>query len=398
MEQFNATQAIENFMHPTVYTGVKPLFLVAEELATELSVGHVTEAVWVSIDSSQEFSYISKFAVTGKIVLGKYYQKDEMEPFNGRLALVNNENLKNAVLHQNIVKQIKELETTRFNLLGEIKKDFDSLVDLYLQNKEVYLFEKKETQWLDTDLQNNEIYLFESKDANWDEELFSELNITSPYKLHSVQKKSTELHLNLEKSQKGKIEKYLNTNNFYGYFVGSKADLAGLKLKSASYLTSIKSLQSDAKAIMKKIEWLNLDDSRIKETTLDLPKHPFEDYFHYVKKENIRKVDVPDELVETLKNIILKHMPENDTPLGMEYISIGKLIYLFHMIISREEALRALEMCDIVYEPPGILLGFSGQRKTPPKYLVPITHVAWAYHQLPSFVSVCKSFEDEKKR
>ncbi|QSZ41918.1 hypothetical protein GJV85_07300 [Sulfurimonas aquatica] len=397
MEQFNVAQAIEEFMHPTVYTGVKPIFIVAEALPTELSVGQVVEAVWISVNSNKEFSYISKFAVSGKITLGKYYKQDEMEPFHGRVALINNENLENVALHRNSIKQIEELENKRFKLLGEINKEFDNLLNLHLQNEELYLFEKKDAKWLDLDLQDKELNLFESKNVKWDEELFSDLDINTPYRVISVQKISTELHLSLENLKTGKIKEYSNPDKFYGYFIGSQADIAGLKLKSQSYLASIVSLQNDARALMKKIQWLDLDDLQVKEITQNLPKYPFEDYFLYVKKENVRKLDVSDELVKTLKEIILKHMPENDTPLGMVYIPIDKLIYLFHMIISRDEALSALEMCDIVYEPPGVLLGYSGERKTPPKYLVPIAHVAYAYKSLPSFMSVCRSFKDENK-
>ena len=373
MEQLNITQAIQNFMHPTVYTGVKPLFLVAEELATELGVGQVVEAVWIGINSTKEFSYISKFAVSGKIILGKYHQQSEREPFLGRLALINNENLENVVLHKNTVSQVEELKVKRFKLLDEINKDFERLLDLHSQNKELFLFEKK--------------------DGNWDEELFSDLNINNPYQVLSIQQESTELHLSLKDSKTGNIKEYKNTNKFYGYFIGSKADIAGLKLKDESYLASIISLQNDAKTIIKKIEWLDLDDYRLQELTQKLPQYPFEEYFNYVKKENIRKVEVSDELVETLKKIILKHMPETNTPLGMDYILIDKLLFLFHMIIPRDEALLALEKCDIVYEPPGMLLGHGGDRKLPPKYLVPISHVANAYKQFPNFMSVCSDFK-----
>lgn len=378
MEQFELSKAMEDFMRPTVYTGVKPILLVAEELATEQGVGQVVEAVWVGINSAKEFSYISKFAVTGKIILGKYYQQDEMEPFRGRLALVNSENLKNVVLHRKSVEEIKQIKSKRAALLNEIAKDFGRLSDLYSQNKELYLFEKK--------------------DGDWKEELFSDLNINTPYRLVGVDQKSTEVYLNLENPKTGAIQKSLNGDKFYGYFVGSLADIAGLKLKSESYLTSIISLQASAKVIIKKIEWLDVDDARIKEVSENLPQHPFEDYFNYVKKENVRNIQVSPALVDTLKRIILKHMPENNSPLGMEYIPIDKLLYLFHMIIPRDEALSALEMCDIVYEPPGMLLGYGGERKLPPKFLVPIAHVANAYQKFPSFMSVCKDYMDEKTK
>ncbi|MDF1883623.1 hypothetical protein JHD49_06700 [Sulfurimonas sp. SAG-AH-194-C21] len=356
MEQFNITQAIKDFMHPTVYTGVKPIFLVGEELVTDISVGHVTEAVWVGISSPTEFTYISKFAVSGKIILGKYYQAHEIEPFKGQLALVNDENLKNTVLHRHTLEQIKELEIKRYKLLDEIHKNFDDLKDLALENEEIYLFPKK--------------------DGKWDEELFSDFDINTPHKLLSVVIK--------------------DIDKFYGYFLGTLADVAGLKLRDESYLAGIVALKNDAKSIIKKIEWLELNDTCVVEVLEKLPKHPFEDYFAYVKKEDVRKVEVDTLLVDTLKKIILQHIPENDNPLGMEYIPIDKLLFLFHMIIPREKALRALEICDVVYEPPAIVLGFSGEHQMPPKYLVPIHHVANAYKQFPNFMSVCENFKDEE--
>jgi len=378
MDKNEIDKAIEVFMHPTVYTGVKPILLVAEELATKQGVGQVVEAVWVGVNSSKEFSYISKFAVTGKIILGKYYEQDEMGPFRGRLALINRENLNNVVLHRNSVEGIKKIKSKRAALLNEIEKDFDSLLEVYEHNKELYLFEKK--------------------DGDWKEELFSNLNINAPYRVVDLQKKPTGLHLYLKNPKTGTTQKYLNTDKFYGYFIGSQADIAGIKLKSESYLKSIISLQNDAKMIIKKIEWLDLDDPCIQEICMNLPKHPFEDYFHYVDKEKVRDIQVSPALVESLKRIILKHMPETNSPLGMQYIHIDKLLYLFHMIISRDEALSALEMCDIIYEPPGMLLGHGGERKLPPKFLVPISHVANAYQQFPSFMSVCADFIDEITR
>lgn len=376
IEQLNISKAIEDFVHPTVYTGVKPIFLVAEELATEHRVGDIVEAVWIGINSSKEFSYITKFAVSGKITLGKYHQADETELFRGRVALVNDKNLENVVLHRNTLAQIKELKIKRAKLLDEIKRDFNSLFNLFLEKKELYVFEKKS--------------------GEWDQELFSDLDINTPYRVISLDKKSTELHLYLENSKRGESKKHLNSDKLYGYFIGSLADLAGLKLKNRSYAINISSLQNDAKATIKRVEWLELNDLHVREITQKLPKHPFEEYFKYVKKENVRKLDVSSSLVEILKKIILKHMPENNTPLGMEYILVDKLLYLFHMIISRDEALHALEMCDILYEPPGIILGYSGEHKSPPKYLVPISHVAYAYQNIPNFMTLCGSFSDEK--
>ncbi|HIP21087.1 MAG TPA: hypothetical protein EYG70_08185 [Sulfurimonas sp.] len=375
MEVFNVKLAIKDFMHPTLYTGVKPLFLVAEELVTDKSVGHVAEAVWVGLNAEEEFTYISKFAVSGKIILGKYYSAAEKEPFKERLALTNETNLENVVLHRSMVAQIKELETKRSAILQEIQKDFNALRDLYLENKEIYLFEKKNGQW--------------------DRELFSDFNINAPYKVISVQNNNNELHLHLKKSKTSKTIKYVNSKKFYAYFIGSLAELSGLKLKNESYLASINSLTTSAKETIQKIEWLDLKDPSLQNILQKLPKHPFEEYFHYIKKEDVRKIVVDEVLLDTLKQIILKHLPKNDNPLGMEYIPIDNLLFIFHMIIPREQALKALEVCDVVYEPPAIVLGFSGEHQMPPKYLVPITHVADAYKQFPDFMSVCKNFQNE---
>ncbi len=375
MDQFEVNKAIEDFMHPTVYTGVKPVLLVAEELATEHGVGQVVEAVWAGINSDKEFNYISKFAVSGKIILDKYYRQDEREPFRGRLALASRDNLEKVVLHRNCLEEIKLLKAKRAQVLDQIRRDFDDLHRICSDDEEIYLFEKK--------------------DGDWEEEFFSDLNINIPYRLIDCQKNENSLQLHLHNPKLGRAKKYPNTDRFYGYFVGSQAEIAGLKLKSESYFTRIVSLENNAKKLIKAIEWLDLEDARIKTAIEKLPQHPFEEYFRYVKKDDVRRVDVSEALVETLKKIILKHMPENNTPMGMEYIPIDRLLYLFHMIISRDEALVALESCDIVYEPPGVLLGYGGERKLPPKYLVPIRHVAHAYQRFPSFMSVCEGFVDD---
>ncbi len=377
MDQSKLDKAIKDFMHPTVYTGVKPVLLVAEELLTKQGNGQVVEAVWVGIQSAQEFSYISKFAVAGKIVLGKYYNQDESEHFRGRLALANNKNVEKVVLHRSCIEEIKKLKSKISELFNEINRDFDDLLNVTLEDKEIYFFEKK--------------------DGDWKEELFSDFNINVPYKVVDIQNSTSDIHLYLENPKTRKIDKCLSFERFYGYFVGSQADIAGLKLKSESYLKRIASLENDAKILIKQIDWLDLDNAHIKAIVDKLPEHPFEEYFNYVDKDHVRNIEVPEILVDALKNIILKHMPENNTPLGMEYIPIDKLLYLFHMIIPRDEALLALERCDIVYEPPGMLLGFEGERKLPPKFLVPIRHVASAYQRFPSFVSVCNSFIDDKK-
>jgi len=243
--------------------------------------------------------------------------------------------------------------------------------------------------FLDLNFDTQEVYLFEKKDGDWESDLFSSFDINAPYKLVSVVEKSSQLQLHLKNPKTGNIQEYALPAEFYGYFIGSKADISGLKMKSQSYLTSIESLEYDARKIIKKIDWLDLEDISLKNVLDKLPKYPFEEYFNYVKKENVRKMDISEVLVEKLKSLILKHMPENDTPIGMEYIPIDKLLYLFHAIIPRAEALVALEVCDIVYEPPALVLGFKGKHQLPPKYLVPISHVASAYQQFPSFIEAC---------
>lgn len=360
--------AISKLMHPSIFTGVKPIVLVAEELVTQKSVGTISEAVWIAIDSKEDFSYINKVAVLGKINLRKYYQQSEIEPFCGRVALAQKNNLTNAALHKKALEDIKELESKRSTLFGEIHWGFKDFLDLDIENQEVYLFKKK--------------------DGNWEEEFFCDFDINTPYRLRKVVEKSPKLKLLLQNSRTQKTKEYYVEDTFYGYFIGSKAHIAGLKLKSESYLKSIISLQNQARDAIKAIQWLDLDHSSIKDIAIKLPKYPFEEYFNYVKKENVRKVNVSDKVLKVLKAIILKHMPENDTPMGMEYISIDKLLHLFHVIIPRAEALLALESCDIVYEPPAILLGYEGKRQSSPKYLVPISHVANAYKQFEAFIDL----------
>ena len=377
MNESKVDNAIEEFMHPKVYTGVKPILLVAEELVTAKQIGDIVEAVWVGLDSSEEFRYISKFAVNGKIFLKKYHNEDEREAFYGRLALPNKNNLKNTVIHREVREKIKVLKSKRSDLLDEVNRSFYGISDNSIENQEVYVFEKK--------------------DGDWEKEFFSNFDINNPYKVVKILGNPSKFELHLQNPRTGEIQEHSLLDKFYGYFIGSKADIDGLKMKSESYLKNIESLQNDAKKCMKEIEWLDLDDTLIQEIVSKLPQHPFEEYFNYVKKENVRKVDVSDELVHKLEDIILKHMPENNTPLGMKYIPIDKLLYLFHEIIPRNEALLALESCDIVYEPPGLVLGFEGKHQLPPKFLVSISHVASAYQQFSSFIDACKNVEYNKR-
>ncbi|MDQ7062330.1 MAG: hypothetical protein Q9M43_14910 [Sulfurimonas sp.] len=371
MNKINIDKAIDAFIRPTVFTGVKPLLLVAEELVTQKKLGDIVEAVWFSIDSTEAFTYISKFAVKGKIFLKKYYTQDEMQAFRGRVALAQKANLEKLVQHRSLLQEIKELKSKRSALLDEVNRGFDSVLDLYLQREELYLFKKS--------------------DAALEKDFFTSFDIDDPYKVIEI---SPQLEFQLRHPKTAKIYKYSSSEQFYGYFHGSLAEITGLRLKSQSYFKNIESLQDDAKTMMKSIDWLDLEDSRIQNILKTLPQYPFEEYFKYVKKEDVRKLNVPEETVNKLKNLILKHMPENDTPLGMHYILIDKLLYLFHAIIPRTEALKALESCDIIYEPPAMILGFEGSHHSAPKYLVPISHVVNAYQQFPAFVDACENTTD----
>ena len=85
-------------------------------------------------------------------------------------------------------------------------------------------------------------------------------------------------------------------------------------------------------------------------------------------------------------------MPDLKGPLGIESIPIDNLLYLFHEIIPRADALLALEACDIIYEPSGLSLGYDGKRTMPPKFLVSVRQVADVYKRFPSFVEACERY------
>jgi len=358
-------KAIEDFMRPVVYTGVKPLFLIAEEIATRQNNGQIVEAVWMDLHNNEEFSYISKFAVRGKILLTKYHTVEQRAPYKGRVAFASEKNLRHTIVHKELLLQIKELKSKRAELMQLIKKDFNLLKEQILTHEEVYLFKKK--------------------DGDWREEFFSDFDIEAPYRVESLYEKEDGVYVELSNAKIKKREHSLNAAKFYGYFIGSNAELAGLKLKSESYAQSIASLQSDARDEIVAIDWLELSDLNLREALLKLPKHPFEEYFHYTKKEHLSKVEISEQSLEKLKKIVLEHMPHYKNPLGFEFIAIDELLYLFHQIIPREEALRALEDCQVVYEREGILLGHGAERKIPPKYLVSIAQVASAYQRFEAF-------------
>ena len=365
MNSTELASAIEDFMHPVLYTGVEPLFIIAEELATEHSNGQIVEAVWIHIHNNDTFDYISKFAVKGKISLSKYYTEELRAPYRGRIALCNEKNLTHTLEHRSLTLEIKEFKSKRAGLMQLIRRDFDSLVELFSPEREVYLFKKKQ--------------------GDWKEEFFSDFDIDAPYKLEALHQKDDATFMKLLGPRGESCQYPLEDDGFYGYFLGSKAEVAGLKLKSESYAQSIGSLQNDAKEEMLCIEWLELYDERVLQRVRDLPKHPFDDYFVYTPKEQLRKPDIDERLQQKFKAIVLEHMPHYKNPLGFEFIVIDELLYLFHQIIPREKALRALEECQVVYEREGILLGHGAERKIPPKYLVPIDQVVAAYMKFESF-------------
>jgi hypothetical protein len=374
MEKHEIKNAIEAFMHPTVFTGVEPLLLVAEELATSQQLGDITEAVWVHWDEENEgtFSYISKFAVEGKITRRSYYDAKELEPFHDRLALPDKDNLEKTVLHRAAKQEIKDIHAKRSDLADEIHKGTEGLSEALAKGRELFLFKKRQGEWDDP---------------------FGNIDIDHPYEAVEQSGSSPEKpHYLLKEPKTGNLEEHTVDEEFYGYMVGSRAEIAGLQLKNESYKQKIEALEDNSRTIMKSIEWLDLTDSRLKAIKERLPRHPFDDYFKYVRKGEERKLQPPEKLVEALKIMIAKHMPDNKGPLGIEYIPIDNLLYLFHAIIPRADALRALEQCDVIHEPAGLLLGYEGKHKLPPKFLVALTHVAQAYEQFPAFIEACERY------
>jgi len=377
MDKNEINKAIQTFMHPTVYTGAKPLFLVAEELATLEHTGDVIDAVWVHWDDENkgEFSYITKFAVKGKIVDRNYYSSEEMAPFKDRLALPERDNLEKMILHRTIKQEIEEVIAKRHALSDYIKKDFDDLGKIVKEGQEVFVFKKGYGEWFDP---------------------FNEINIDSPYTIVDIDDTSLgNGEYKLKQLKTGLIKKYVIKNEFYGYIVGGKAEIAGLQLRDESYQKTIEAMKAEARSVLASIEWLSLNDLRIKSIKEKLPRHPFEDYFNYVKKGDERKVYPPENLIKALEVIVAKHMPKLKGPMGVHYVPIDNLLYLFHEIIPRADALLALEACDIIHEPSALLLGFDGKRELPPKFSVSITHIADAYKKFPSFIEACERYLSE---
>ena len=374
MDKNEINQVILAFMHPTVFTGVKPLFLVAEELATKRNIGDIVDAVWVHWDdeNASEFTYITKFAVKGEIIDRGYHTSEEMEPFKGRLALPEQDNLEKMVLHRAIKQEIKDIEAKRNALANSIKKDFKNLSEIVKAGEDVSLFKKGYGEWFDP---------------------FGEINIDAPYQIIEAEDNLLlESRYMLKHPKTGKVQKYLVEKEFYAYIVGAKADIAGLQLKDESYKIKIENKKEEARQVLASIQWLSLNDSRIKSIIEKLPRHPFEDYFSYVKKGAESKRYPPEHLTKALEIIIEKHMTKLKGPMGVQYIPIDNLLYLLHEVVPRADALLALESCDIIYEPSALVLGFDGKREIPPKFLVSVSHVVCAYEKFPSFIEACERY------
>ena len=372
MDKKDIDKEIDAFMHSTVFTGRKPLFLVAEELAIEERIGDSIDAVWVDWEdeSKAEFTYITKFAVRGNIIDRHYYPSEKMAPFKGRLALPHIANLEKMVLHRAIKKEIDEVKAQRYALAKAIKKDLKGLTDVIQKGGEAFLFKKGYGEWTDP---------------------FYEINIDAPYEIVETDNNTLEEgEYVLKHPRTGVIKKYHIENEFYAYIVGGRADIAGLQLKDESYSKKMQALKDEAKEVFVSIQWLNLDDDRIKAIKESLPKHPFENYFNYVKKGNEAKPYVSEDLLKALEIIVLKYMPKLNTPMGVEYIPIDNLLHLFHEIIPRADALLALEGCDIIHESSAVLLGVEGRRELPPKFLVSMRQVISVYKKFPSFIKACE--------
>jgi len=374
MDKKKTDAVIDKFMHPTVFTGVKPLFLLAEEVSLKEQMGDIIDVVWVhwTEENTGEFTYITKFAVRGKIIDRGYHTPDEMAPFKNRLALPNEDNLEKMALHIWIKEEITEVQAKRNALAKFLKKDFDLVPDVLSLGEEVSLFKKAYGDW---------------------KEPFYDILIESAYGIVETNDTTlTQGEYKVKHPKTGVIKKYIIENEFYAYIIGSKADIAGLHLKDDSYKKSIELLQDKARAVFSSIEWLYLNDPRVKAVKEHLPRHPFDDYFSYVKKEDVRKLSVPNELMRALELMIEEHMPKVKGPMGIEYIPIDNLLYLFHEVIPRAEALLALEACDIICEPATVILGIEGKRELPPKFLVSLPHVVSAYQKFPRFIEACERY------
>ena len=377
MSQNSVDVWMDAFMNPTVFTGVRPLFIVAEEIETHEHTGSVVDAVWVGCEdtSKTEFRYITKFAVQGEILDGRYYEDEELAPFKGRLALPERENFEKLRHFHEIHEEIKVVKAQRHALSEVIEKDFTLLAGHVAAGREVCCFKLADGDWSDP---------------------FYRIDIERPYVVATGNLEERESERFRFKHPSGAVRLLAPKQEFYAFIVGSKADIIGLQLKNARYKQKLAHLKEQAREVMAGVNWLSLSDPKIEAVMQSLPSHPFENYFNYVEKGKEQKLNPPEDLVNALVLMIEKHMPKLKTPMGINYIPIDNLLYLFHDIIPRSEALEALKACDIIYEPPAIILGLEGNRKGPPKFLVALRHVAEVYQQFPAFVEACERYLQEK--
>lgn len=378
MSQDRVDRWMDTFMNPTVFTGVKPLLIVAEEIETHEHTGSVVDAVWVHWDNANksEFSYITKFGVQGKILDGRYYTKEELAPFKGRLALPERENFEKLLRFKEIHDEINAIKASRHALSEVIQKDFEQLDAVVKAGKEVFCFKSADGDWKDP---------------------FYRIEIEIPYEVMEQERQDENGDIYCLKHPSGSVKTYFVKQSFYAFIIGSKADITGLQLKDARYKQQLIQLKTQAREVMASVTWLSLSDPKLQTLMHNLEAHPFEHYFKYVQKGKERKFNPPQHLVNALELMVEKHMPKLKTPIGIEYIPLDNLLYLFHDIIPRLEALEVLKSCDIIYEAPGIILGLEGKRKTPPKFLVSLLQVAEVYQQFPVFAVACERYLSEYK-
>lgn len=376
MHKNSVDELMATFMNPTVFTGVKPLFIVAEELQTLEHTGGVVDAVWVHIEDENktEFSYITKFGVRGKILDRAYYSEEEKAPFKGRLALPVRENFEKLSAFYAIKEKVNEVKSKRHALSHHLQKDFTAVGNLLAEGKEIFCFKYAEGDWKDP---------------------FFNIDMDRPYAVEVSDQSDQERGRYRLRHPAGQVQKYTLKETFYGYIVGSRAEIDGIKLKDESYKQQIRHLREEAREALVSMEWLSLSDERVQALVNLLPEHPFESYFKYVKKGDERQVNPPKHLLKALEIMVEKHMTSLKGPMGVHYLPIDNLLYLLHEIVPRADALEALKSCDIIHEPPAIILGFEGKREAPPKFLVTAAQVVEAYQHFPRFVEACERYLNE---
>jgi len=374
MDKKAIDSAVTELMRPTVFTGVAPCALIAEELPGAGTTGDICDAVWVRWETGERAAlhYITRFAVEGSITRRGLDTPDAHAVFKNRIALPDRHNLECTVRHRDLKERIRTLKATRSLLGDRIVKGMDGLTDAAADGTEILLLKKRHGHYSDP---------------------FCDMDVKAPYPLAGpLETAEGARYAPLRHPDSGSIDLFEIDESFYGYFPGSRAELAGLQLKSESHLQAIRALEAEAAETMEQIAWLRFDDPRMAALNQRLPKDPYAGYFRYVKKGEERKVAAPASLVEALRRMIEAHMPNLAEPAGTRYIPIDNLLYLLQAVIPRADALRALACCDTIFEPGGMILGYEGRRQIPPRFLVALSHVAAAYQSFPAFVEACERY------